>query len=323
MISAPADVHSRHRRLLAHAFSDKALREQEPLIKEYVDLLMQRLRERDGEKVDLVAWFNYTTFDLIGDLALGQSFSCLRDSKYHPWITLIFSNLKVLAWSSVFSRIPGLEKLLMALAPTKVIKQSKEHVELCKRAADKRLAEKTNRPDFMSYVIRHNEKETGMSVAEIQANCYVVIIGGSETTATLLSGCVYHLLRNCSVLDALVAEIRGAFKEQKDITFASVSALPLLLGVLNETLRIYPPVPTKLPRAVPAGGAIVDGRFVPAGTIVSVCHWAASHSVMNFKDPEEFRPERWMGNEEYERDRRDAAQPFSYGPRNCIGRNLA
>lgn len=322
MISASAEVHARHRRTLAHAFSDKALREQEPLIKQYVDLLMQRLREKNGEKLDLTAWFNYCTFDLIGDLAFGESFNCLRDSQYHPWITLIFSNLKVLAWSTVFSKVPGLEQLMLKLAPTEVIEQSKEHVELCKRQANKRLAqgENVSRPDFMSYIIRHNSKDTGLSIAEIQADCYVIIIGGSETTATLLSGAVYYLLRNPTWMGKLKTEIRTAFKSQDEITFTSVSALPTLLAVLNESLRIYPPVPSKLPRGVPAGGAVVDGKFVPAGTAVSVCQWAASRSAMNFKDPTQFRPERWMGDPRYEGDRKEAMQPFSYGPRNCIGR---
>lgn len=121
MINAFAEVRSRHRRTLAYDFSDKALRKQVPLIKQYVDLLMQRLREKSGEEVDLTAWFNYCTFDLIGNLVFGESFNYLRDSQYHPWIALLFSNLKVIAWSVVFSKIPCFEELLMKLATTEVI----------------------------------------------------------------------------------------------------------------------------------------------------------------------------------------------------------
>lgn len=323
MIGANVKDHTRCRRLMAHAFSDKALRQQEPLITQYVDLLMQRLREHSGEKVDLTAWFNYATFDLVGDLAFGEPFNCLKDSRYHPWISLVFSNLKMLVYGSAAARIPGMSKLLIKLAPKKVVEASKQHVELCKRQANKRIAEKTDRPDFMSYILTHNDKETGMTVPEIQANAYVVIIGGSETTATLLSGATYYLLRNPEVMEKLKTDIRSSFKSEKDITFATVSQLPYLLAVLNETLRIYPPVAAKLPRVVPAEGAIVDGRFVPGGTWVSVCHWAAYHSPHNFRDPDKFVPERWMGDPRYDGDKVDAWQPFSFGPRNCIGRNLA
>ena len=323
MISATIEDHSRHRRLVSHAFSDRALREQEPLVVEYVDLLMRRLGERAGEKLDITAWFNFTTFDIIGDLAFGDSFGCLRDSRYHPWITMIFSNIKTLAWSQLADMIPGAHSLLMKLAPKEIIKQAYEHVELCKRQANKRLAEKTDRPDFMSYIIQHNNKETGMSVAEIQANAYIIIIGGSETTATLLSGAVYYLLRNPLELAALTREIRTAFNSEKDISFATVSKSEALLAVLNETLRMYPPVPSRLAREVPPGGANVDGAFVPAGSIVSVCHWAAAHASRNFRDPWAFVPARWKGDERFVADRRDAFNPFSYGPRNCVGRNLA
>ena len=326
MLIASTEDHTRHRRLLTHAFSDRALREQEPIVKEYVDLLMQRLGETAGEKVDMTAWFNFATFDIIGDLAFGDSFNCLRDSRYHPWVTLIFSNVKAVAWSRVAQQIPGAHSLLMKLAPKEVVAKGREHVELCKSQANKRLAEKTDRPDFMSYIIRHNDKETGMSLAEIHANTYVIIIGGSETTATLLSGAVYFLLRNPGILAALSREIRSAFAAEADITFASVSRAETLLAVLTETLRAYPPVPSKLPRTVPAGGATVDGAFVPAGTVVSVCHWAATHAARNFRDPWAFAPERWAADAaggRFAEDRRDAFQPFGFGPRNCIGRNLA
>ena len=64
--------HSRIRRLMSHAFSESALREQEPILNSYFDLLIQKLHEKvsgsENGKVNMVHWFNFTTFDLIGDL---------------------------------------------------------------------------------------------------------------------------------------------------------------------------------------------------------------------------------------------------------------
>jgi hypothetical protein len=71
--------HSRYRKSLAHAFSEKALRDQEPLIGKYVDLLIEKLKEYalSGDTADMAMWYNLATFDLIGDLTFGESFSGL------------------------------------------------------------------------------------------------------------------------------------------------------------------------------------------------------------------------------------------------------
>lgn len=75
IVNAGREEHALLRRTMAHGFSDRSMREQQPLIKGYIDLLIRRLREHgeDGKKpVDLAAWYNFTTFDVIGDLAFGE-----------------------------------------------------------------------------------------------------------------------------------------------------------------------------------------------------------------------------------------------------------
>ena len=72
-----------NRRILAPGFSEKALRDQEPYMKKYFDLLIQRLHENCGQPVNMVDWYHLTTFDLIGDLTFGESFDCLETSKMH------------------------------------------------------------------------------------------------------------------------------------------------------------------------------------------------------------------------------------------------
>jgi cytochrome P450 len=78
---APDVHHARQRRALAHAFSKQALLEQEPILKGYVDLFVKRLREmaHKGEAANMVSWFNFCTFDIIGDLSFGEPFGCLQE----------------------------------------------------------------------------------------------------------------------------------------------------------------------------------------------------------------------------------------------------
>lgn len=93
-----------------------------------------------------------------------------------------------------------------------------------------------------------------------------------------------------------------------------------MLACLKEALRLYPPVAGEMPRIVPKGGGNIAGSFVPEGTIVAVAQWPANHSTRNFSDPEAFKPERFLEPEKFPNDNFDALQPFSTGPRNCIGK---
>ena len=97
----------------------------------------------------------------------------------------------------------------------------------------------------------------------IQANSNILIIGGSETTATLLSGVTYLLLSNPRALLKLTEEVRTAFKDESEINMASVNKLTYMLACLDEALRVYPPVPTGLPRVIPPEGRTVLGRHIP------------------------------------------------------------
>lgn len=108
-----------------------------------------------------------------------------------------------------------------------------------------------------------NTGSQGLTLDKLQANSSILIIGGSETTATLLSGVTFLLLTNRSALEKLTKEIRTTFKSEDEMDMASVSALPYLLACLEEALRMYPPVPMGLPRVAPKGGAMVCGYYVP------------------------------------------------------------
>lgn len=147
-----------------------------------------------------------------------------------------------------------------------------------------------------------------------------MILAGSETTATLLCGAVFLLTTNPHCLEKLTQEVRSSFADESEITLLSVSKLQYMLACLNESLRRYSPVAGALPRHVPRGGGMVAGHFVPEDTVVGVWQWPIYHSPDLWTDPMGFHPERFMGDPRFAGDRLDALQPFSIGPRNCIGK---
>ena len=146
---------------------------------------------------------------------------------------------------------------------------------------------------------------------------------GTETTATALSGVTYHLLKTPAAMKELVEEIRTTFTDFDDVTLEAVARLKYLDAVLREGLRMYPPVPIGLPRRTPPEGCIICDKYVPGGTSIAASHFATYRMSQNFRDAYEFHPERWLGDPTYKDDNLDAVEPFSVGPRNCLGKNLA
>lgn len=177
----------------------------------------------------------------------------------------------------------------------------------------------------MTYALTHLGKENGITKNELEKTCETLVIAGSDTSSTLLSGATFYLLHNPAVYSKLKVEVRSAYKSDSEIDMTNVNSLSYLLAVLNESLRAHPPVSGTHFRTTRAGGATVAGRFVPAGTHVGFAHWAAYHSEANWHRANEFVPERWLkeGETEFAHDDRKCFQPFSVGPRNCIGMNLA
>lgn len=180
---------------------------------------------------------------------------------------MLFASIKAGAYISTFNRY-GIKWMMAVLVPKGLLNKRMEQIKLTEQKVMKRLDQGTSRPDFLSHILRHND-EKGMTVPEIIINSSLLIVAGSETTATLLSGATYHLLKNPRVMEKLQREIREAFKEEKDINIAGVNNLKYLLAVLNEAMRMYPPVPTGLPRRVPGDGDVINDRWVPGGVCVA------------------------------------------------------
>ncbi len=334
IISAKDSDHARFRKAMSNGFSEKAMRDQEPIMKVYIDLLISKLRGialSASPRADMVKWYNLTTFDLIGDLTFGESFNGLETSDMHHWVQNIFTGIKIIPFVRCMREYPLLAILIKYGMPQKVIKSWQQHKEYSKNVVLRRINNRAlhGRPDFMDSMVKHKGDKDGLSDEELFSNSNVLILAGSETTATLLSGVTYWLLRNPAALHKATLEVRSTFQTEDEINFTCVTnKLQYMLACLEEALRIYPPVPTGLQRSC-QDITVVSGHSLPKGTIVSVHQSGAYRSPMNFHRPEEFIPERWLPesttnpNSPFFNDNRTVVQPFSVGPRNCIGRNLA
>ncbi|KAF9891098.1 hypothetical protein FE257_005034 [Aspergillus nanangensis] len=327
---ADHDNHARQRKALSHGFSKKALWEQEKIIQEFVTKLMGNIHRfaEKGEAFDIVKWFNFVTFDVIGDLSFGESFGCLERGDFHFWITLIFDAVKAGAIEQASRRFATAgsptQKLLQKLAQGSLAKRRADHLTYSRTKVmryDSR-AKDSDRKDFIHYILKQSE-HYDLSQGEVIVNAALFIVAGSETTASSLASLMNNLLRHPRVYAKLKEEIRSTFQSEDDITLEVAHELPYLSACLEENLRIFPPAPIGFLREIQKGGDVIDGHHIPGGTAVSVSSWCAHHNPENFKDPDLFVPERWLDDPKYKGDEKLATRPFSLGPRGCIGKDLS
>ena len=117
----------------------------------------------------------------------------------------------------------------------------------------------------------------------------------------------------------LAAELQAVLEGQAPAP-ENLARLPYTQAVIKETLRLYPPLWMIGRQAVQR--CKIGGQAVPAGSLVVTSPWPVHRLARFFPAPDQFRPERWLG-EETAALPRCAYFPFGGGPRVCIGQGFA
>lgn len=261
--------HDRMRKILSHAFSDRALKAQEYILQGYTDLLITRLRDQISSAsegsiaVDIGTWYTFTTFDTVGDLCFGESFSCLQNSEHHPWVQAIVKGIKFAMLLTVLDHF-GARNFVRRFFPPSLNAKAQLHADFTRRKIDKRIQNKSVRPDFMSYILQYNDKE-GMSREELDSTGTFLVLAGSETSASVSVTSTWFALKNPRVMRRLQQEIRDTFASAEDITLAAMPKLPYLHAVILEAMRLQPVAPVSVPREVDRPGTVICGHEIPVG----------------------------------------------------------
>lgn len=111
-----------------------------------------------------------------------------------------------------------------------------------------------------------------------------LIIAGTDTTSVTLTYLVWAVLGHPSVREKLLREIKEGIHGETFGT-ADVEELPYLQAVIQETLRLYGAAPGALPRVTPSGGRLLEGAFLPEGTVVATHAYSLHRDANIFADP--------------------------------------
>lgn len=222
-------------------------------------------------------WLAYKTFDIIGDMALGEPFGCLTSKEFHFWVPLISQSIAAGAMEQATRRIAStgswLQNALLKLVLDSVRKTRRQHLEYSREKILKRMGQtQSQHKDSLFYLMKQAEGGA-LDQNEIIVNGALFIIAGTESTAGFLSGLFNQLLRpqNKDVLVRMIQEIRQAFEEEEDIRFEELVKLPYLSAVIDEGLRIFPSAPIGFTRTVPRGGDTVVAEHLPGGVSLALC----------------------------------------------------
>ncbi|KAL8792649.1 MAG: hypothetical protein Q9195_004777 [Heterodermia aff. obscurata] len=329
------DMHRHKRKVLAQGLSDDALKKFEPALLACLEKFCEKLCGSQDSSVDwteaknMTHWCDYLTFDVMGEFGFGNTFNMLEKEDNRFMIDAIAaSNLR----TSVYAQIPELAKFkLEKILYPQGTRMRQRFLDVTKDLAETRAnLPKDHKSDLFSLVIDAKDPETGkgFSSQELWSESKFLIVAGSDTSSTVLASALFYLARYPNAYAKLEEEISIRFATLEDIhTGPKLTSCAYLRACLYETMRLSPPAGGAMWREVDLGGELIDGIHVPAGFDVGTSMYAIHHNEAYYPDPYTFIPERWIAGPENSSANVAQAQrawnPFSVGPRGCIGRSLA
>ncbi|KAK7684538.1 hypothetical protein QCA50_012485 [Cerrena zonata] len=314
------EPHAQRRRLWNRGLSTEAIRGYDASLGKRLVELTSRMESLKGS-FDLTPLIVSFTFDVMGDVAFGQDLGMLEHGDTLGILKSIEGFNRSLALAShvpwlapVFHRLPAIRPILQGMRGFAISN------------ATKRIQSGGSSRDIWHYLADEAglEKEKP-ELQNVIPDAVLVIIAGYDTIATALTALFWYLLKNPECYKRLQQEIDSTYPDHADplLTPVPPSKLAYLNACINEALRLHPPVPTSGPRQVPytVNDKVVAGQVIPAGTQIYVPPYTLHRDSRYFPlSPDKFIPERWLGVKELDT---AAFIPFSYGPANCVGRQLA
>jgi cytochrome P450 len=332
VISKPE--HSIKRRILAHAFSEAALRSMEPQMLTIITEWLTTLGSKSTPSWDMAVWTNYLSLDILSKLCFGESTYTIS-SPTNRWALVALMETVLVRYPNGFAPILYTSRILRRLVYGDIPTVDQNPFTLyARQAVTKRMSpdHKSTDKDFISYLIEAKDPATGQgfTLPQVWAESSLLIAAGSDTSSTAMSGLLFYLTRHPEILAKVTAELQEKFGSVEEIhSGPALTSCVYLRACIDEALRVAPPVPALLPRTSMAGGISIDGEIIPEGVNIGVGAYSLHHNPAYFSDPWSFKPERWLVDSDSKttsesvRIAKEAFCPFSVGPRGCIGKNMA
>ncbi|EXL60719.1 hypothetical protein FOCG_00012 [Fusarium oxysporum f. sp. radicis-lycopersici 26381] len=350
--------HGRKRKYLAAIFSAKNVATFEPRIQEVTTKLIKALNKKArGEKVaetdtfparsdgsfDVRPWLNMYTYDVISALMWSESFGFLdkgNDSCFAQSVDGEKKEVQAMdsfqwgVWYSVFcAHLPlwAYTALRYMTSSYKGTIAADDFGNIARYKTNQRIENPPKELDiFSSLPLEIDEKgRPPFPMWEIVAETTVMLNAGNDTTQTTLTNNIFLLATHPEIQSKLRQTLleRIPADEKPFASYTTLSQIPYLRSVLDETFRVLTPQRFGLPRRTVDYSTIAGQSIAPEVTVSSPLSELHNNPDL-FSKPLEWIPERWLPENpdftDIERHNlKDFVMPFTAGARACIGRNLA
>ncbi|KAL3635080.1 hypothetical protein CASFOL_022134 [Castilleja foliolosa] len=242
-----------------------------------------------------------TLGDLLGDFSIGE---------FIPW----------LVWIKYYNGINGRVKKVAKEIDDFLEDVVREHMDEKRDKGDDMMNK-----DFVDVLleIQRNEDKNGfvLDAISIKALILDMFAAGTDTTYTLIEWTLSELIRHNHVMLKLKTELKKIAPNNSSITESDLDKCKYLKAVVNETLRLHPPLPLLVPRESTQDVKLLN-YDISSGTRVVVNVWAIGRDPSLWAEPERFWPERFLNGP---KDFKGLFQfiPFGGGRRVCPGGSFA
>ncbi|XP_039312731.1 probable cytochrome P450 6a20 isoform X2 [Solenopsis invicta] len=200
------------------------------------------------------------------------------------------------------------------------------YMNLFRDTVEYRKANGIVRPDLMSLLIEHVEKDFDpkvtvkkLTTAEATAQVsFALFLAGFETSSTTATFALFELAQHQDMQEKVCKEIDEILAKHGDLTYDALNDMTYFHKVINETLRKYPPLPFLHRVCTEEIDLPTTNIHVPKGTLITVPLLGVHRDPSIYPDPDKFDPERFNADKVKER-HPYAFMPFGDGPRNCVG----
>jgi len=319
LLTAEGEVWRSTRRITAPLFSPNAVGLVLQDMQAATEVMRMRWQDRHhlAAPLDLTAEFQRLTYEIVSRTVFSGALDRDR-AAIHANMAIYFDTLGRIDLASLLD-LPGWWPTLDKLRAAKSLKVFRNVVDAT--VAARRAAPKRDCGDLLDQLFHATDPKTGQTLgnAAVSDNVLTFLAAGHETTGNALAWIFYLLALHPEAQDQVRAELQetcGNGPVERD----HLDRLDYTKAVINEALRLYPPVPFMAREAIEADD--LNGQPVRKGMQIVISPWVVHRHKLLWEAPDAFRPERFLG-EAGRSIPRGAFLPFGLGPRICIGQRFA